>query len=81
MNSKILVLQIEDRSDNFLNKLLYENKQICKENEMEYIFINNGSDKIPPYWRKVFEINNIINDDKNKNLDYIMWLDSDAFLF
>lgn len=81
MNSKILVLQIEDRSDNLLNKLLNENKEICKANEMEYVFMNNTSSIIPPYWRKVFEINNIMKKEEYDTIDYIMWLDSDAFLF
>ena len=81
MNSKILVLQIEDRSDNFLNKLLNENKEICKANGIEYIFMNNTSSTISPYWRKVFEINNIMKKEEYKTIDYIMWLDSDAFLF
>lgn len=81
MNNKILVLQIEDRTDNLLNKLLNENKEICKANEMEYVFMNNTSSIISAYWRKVFEINNIMKKEEYDSIDYIMWLDSDAFLF
>ena len=60
MNSNILVLQIEDRTDNLLNKLLNENKKISQANGMEYIFMNNTSSTISAYWRKVIEINNIM---------------------
>ena len=41
MNSKILVLQIEDRSDNFLNKLLNENKEIKAERYQNQIIQGN----------------------------------------
>ena len=81
MNNKILVLQIEDRTDNLLNKLLNENKKICQANGIEYVFMNNTSSTISAYWRKVFEINNIMKKKEYDNIDYIMWLDSDAFLF
>ena len=74
----ILVLQIEDRSDdNFLNENMQLNKKICSENNMQYKFLYKSQDNVPPYWGKVFEIDRILND--NSNVDYIFWIDSDAF--
>ena len=74
----IVVLQIEDRSDNnFLNENMQLNKEICNENNMQYKFLYKSQDNVPPYWGKVFEIDRILND--NSNVDYIFWIDSDAF--
>jgi hypothetical protein len=74
----ILVLQIEDRSDDsFLNENMRLNKDICQKNNMQYKFLYKSQDNVPPYWAKVFEIDRILND--NTNVDYIFWIDSDAF--
>lgn len=78
--SNILVLQIEDRSDNnFLNENMQLNKKICQENNMQYKFLYKSQDNVPPYWGKVFEIDRIISDKNNSNVDYVFWIDSDAF--
>lgn len=74
----ILVLQIEDRTDdNFLNENMQLNKKICQENNMQYKFLYKSQDNVPPYWAKVFEIDRILT--SNSNIDYIFWIDSDAF--
>lgn len=78
MNKKILVLQIENRNDEFLNLLINENKNICNNNNIEYIFKLTGNNNVPPYWDKVFEIKKIM--DSRNDIEYIYWLDSDAFL-
>lgn len=76
----ILVLQIEDRSDdNFLNENMQLNNKICQENSIQYKFLYKSQDNVPPYWGKVFEIDKIITDKSNSNIDYIFWIDSDAF--
>ena len=74
---KVLVLQIEDRNDPVLNKFMKSNEIICKSNDMEYVFLKKSSELVPPYWAKVFEIKKLM--DKNKYVDYILWVDSDAF--
>jgi hypothetical protein len=74
----IVVLQIEDRSDNnFLNENMQLNKEICNENNIQYKFLYKSQDNVPPYWGKVFEIDRILTN--NTNVDYIFWIDSDAF--
>uniref|UniRef100_A0A6C0EEF1 Nucleotide-diphospho-sugar transferase domain-containing protein n=1 Tax=viral metagenome TaxID=1070528 RepID=A0A6C0EEF1_9ZZZZ len=76
----ILVLQIEDRSDNnFLNENMQLNNEICNENNIQYKFLYKSQDNVPPYWGKVFEIDRIISDKSNSNIDYVFWIDSDAF--
>jgi hypothetical protein len=78
MDKKILILQIETRTDKVLNLLLNENKNICKNNNIEYLFFKNCYNNAPPYWDKIFEIKKIM--DTRNDIDYIYWLDSDAFL-
>jgi len=75
---KILVLQIEDRTDNFLQQLMDQNKKICLENDIKYINLKTASSNVPPYWGKVFEIQKLMS---NNEYDYIFWLDSDAFFY
>jgi len=76
----ILVLQIEDRTDNdFLNENMELNKKICSENDMQYKFLTKSLDNVPPYWAKVFDIDRIINNPNNSTIDYVFWIDSDAF--
>jgi len=73
----ILLLQIEDRINEDLHKNMNENKQICLENNIKYIFLEKSLFNIPPYWAKLFEINKLMNE--YPDIEYIMWLDSDAF--
>lgn len=76
----ILVLQIEDRkNDEFLNNNMQLNKIICQDNNMQYKFIYKSEEDVSPYWGKVFEIDKILTNPNNLTIDYIFWLDSDAF--
>lgn len=77
--NKILVLQIEDRSDALLQKFMDQNKKICLENNITYINLKKSSFNVPPYWGKVFEIQKLMREYKDVN--YIFWLDSDAFFY
>jgi hypothetical protein len=77
--NNILVLQIEDRDYEFLNILMNQNKQICSENNINYINLKKSSYNVPPYWGKVFEIYKIMI--KRPELAYIIWLDSDAVFY
>jgi hypothetical protein len=78
--ASILVLQIEDReNDEFLNNNMQLNKIICQDNNMQYKFMYKSKEDVPPYWGKVFEIDRILNNPNNSSIDYIFWLDSDAF--
>jgi len=74
----ILVLQIEDRTDNdFIQKLMKDNKKKCENNDIEYHFQPKSTDDVPPYWGKIFEIDRLLSD--RRDVDYIYWMDSDAF--
>jgi hypothetical protein len=76
----ILVLQIEDReNDEFLTNNMHYNKIICQDNNMKYKFMYKSEDDVPPYWAKVFEIDKILTNPNNSNINYIFWIDSDAF--
>ena len=74
---RILILQIEDRNDEKLQIFMEQNKLICNKYNMEYLSLKKSRATVPPYWGKIFEINDIMHNDPT--LDYIMWLDSDAF--
>lgn len=73
----ILLLQIEDRNVDILQTFMDENKKVCNENNIKYVFLKNARDAIPPYWGKVFELKRQM--DENPEIEYFMWLDSDAF--
>ena len=75
---QILVLQCENRNDDFLNILMNENKQICKVNNIKYLYIKECNNNKPYYWDKIFEIQKIMN--TMNNIEYIYWLDSDVVL-
>ena len=74
---KILVLQIEDRYDELLNKFMINNKIICDTHNIKYINLYKSSYNVPPYWGKIFELYKIFH--LFPEIDYFMWLDSDAF--
>src|SRR5690606_16543737 len=74
----ITILQIEDRNDEFLLKLMNQNKKVCNENNYNYIRMKKSLKHVPPYWGKVYELKRIINEIPRNS--YIMWLDSDAFI-
>ena len=77
--NNILVVQIEDREDKFLKKLMNQNKKICLENNINYVYLKKSSYNVPPYWGKVFEIyKNMVS---RPELSYIIWLDSDAAFY
>jgi len=46
---------------------------------MQYKFLYKSQYNVAPYWGKVFEIDRIISDKSNSNIDYVFWIDSDAF--
>jgi hypothetical protein len=74
---KILVLQIEDRDNIFLNQLMKSNQTICKNNDIEYVFLKKSNELVPPYWAKIYEVKRLLYE--RQDIDYIIWMDSDAF--
>lgn len=74
----LLLLQMEDRKKPTLTTFLRHNKQTCSENHIKYVFIEKSMFHAPPYWRKILELEQCMKN--NPTIDYVMWLDSDAFL-
>jgi hypothetical protein len=68
---------MEDRTDDNLQAFMDENRHICLLHNMDYLFLEKSSFHVPPYWGKIFELQKIMNE--HPDVDYIMWLDSDAF--
>lgn len=74
----MLLLQMEDRKKQPLTTFLRQNEKTCAENNMKYVFLEKSRFHAPPYWQKVFELDYCMK--TNPTIDYVMWLDSDAFL-
>jgi hypothetical protein len=73
----VSVLQLENRKNDLLKILMDENAEICKKNNMKYVFLENSSFYVPPYWAKIFEIYKLLK--QYTDIEYFVWLDSDAF--
>jgi len=74
----LLILQLENRQIDPLQTFLQYNKKTTERSNVKYVFIQDSKFHVPPYWQKVFELDNCMTD--NPNIQYFMWLDSDAFL-
>lgn len=74
----LLLLQMEDRKLEPLTTFLKHNKQTCLQNNIKYVFIEKSQFHAPPYWQKIFELDKCMAE--NPTVNYVMWLDSDAFL-
>ena len=76
---KLLLLQIENRSNNLLNSFMERNRNIAQQYNFEYVRQTIPyDDDLPPWWWKVYAIRNIMYN--RPDVDLVMWLDSDAFL-
>jgi hypothetical protein len=76
--NKVLVVQYDDRKNipPNLDKLLKINKKlILEDTTADYLFINEPSNDLPPFWKKVQIIKEFL---ETKNYKYVMWLDTDA---
>jgi hypothetical protein len=77
--SKLIILQIEDRDLVYQNNLMKFNKKLAKERGYKYMRVTKSRHNVPPYWAKVHEIYDLLHDNID-NVEYVMWLDSDAHL-
>jgi hypothetical protein len=75
---KFTILQMEDRTKPLLSLFMNHNRDICETNNFEYVFMERSADHVPPYWGKIVELQRLLADPSR---DYVMWLDSDAFLY
>jgi hypothetical protein len=54
-----------------------DNKTKCEKCGIHYHFQPKSSEDVPPYWGKIFEIDRLLRE--KPDVDYIYWMDSDAF--
>lgn len=86
---KWLILQYDDRSISKVSiddapvpatvdytKLMEQNKKYAKRHGYAYKFVSKGYNKLPPYWRKVNLVKDLL-----KNYKGILWMDTDAVVF
>jgi hypothetical protein len=73
------VVQYDNRPLSDIDKtLIARNKHYCSKYGYTHIFKNSGYDDLPPYWRKVKFVQDLLQSNKYKG---IMWLDTDATVF
>lgn len=77
IRKKILILQYDDRPISQEYKtLMSRNKEYAKIHGYEYKFVTSGHKDIPPYWRKVELVKELLPHYKG-----VLWLDTDAVVF
>ena len=57
------------------------NKKYCDKYDYTYKYIEHDVAEMPPYWLKVRDIYDELNDIDNKNYNYIMYVDLDAIFY
>ena len=78
-NTKWAIVQYDDRRmTNVDNALTERNKYYANKWGHDYILRTEGYDDMPPYWRKVFLVKEVLNTGKYKG---VLWLDTDAVVY
>ena len=73
------VVQYDDRVLTEVElEFIYRNSVYCDKHGYDYIFVSEGYEKLPPYWRKTQLVKDLLMKDKYKG---ILWLDTDACIF
>lgn len=67
------LVQYDDRDTTIFKELLKNNKNYADLNGITYLFCKSGWDHLPPWWRKVFLVKEIL-----QHYDAVLWVDSDA---
>jgi hypothetical protein len=75
----LAIVQYDDRELSKIDQdLMARNQAYCKKHGYEYIFVSEGYDNLPPYWRKTQLVKDLLFTDKYSG---ILWLDTDACVF
>jgi hypothetical protein len=69
------LVQYDDRSTDEFKNLIYQNKVYAKSFNIDYFFFNQGYEEYPPYWRKVFLVEELLN-----TYEAVIWVDTDALI-
>jgi hypothetical protein len=78
-DKKWCIVQYDDREiTDDLKGLMNRNKHYCNKYGYTYIFKSSGYDDLPPYWRKVKIVKDLIDSDLYKG---VLWMDTDATVF
>jgi len=66
-------------------ELMNRNKMFCELHNYSYLFFDSGFENVPPYWRKVYFINTLLEmrraEDYSTIFKGVMWLDTDAVVW
>ena len=78
MEMKGLLLQYDDRSPLWAEKLVERNALAAKRLHFDHLYLNESEfdESIPPYWRKVFLVEKYLK----RGHPVVVWIDSDAVL-
>ena len=78
-NTKWAIVQYDDRPLKDVDKgLMNRNNHYAKKWNHDYIFKKDGYEDMPPYWRKVFLVKDILESGKYRGA---LWLDTDAMVY
>lgn len=72
----VLVFMYYDTNHGFEELARQINEDYCKEHGYTFIVRKSGYESIPPWWRKVFLLRDLMN--FYPHVQYYMWMDSDA---
>lgn len=67
------IAQYEDRDLKDFAPLVAKNKAYAKSHKIHHVFLKKGWENYPPWWRKVFLVQELLN-----QFDAVLWVDSDA---
>jgi galactosyl transferase GMA12/MNN10 family len=74
-----IAFQIENRQNVNVEALMDHIKEYCEERDIEYKRFDGYRDDMVHYWWKVFKLKELM--DENPDADYIMWFDSDIYIY
>jgi len=75
----LAIVQYDDRVLSSLDeKMMERNKEYCNKHGYQYELLTSGYEDIPPYWRKVNCVKDILLSNKYRG---ILWLDTDACIY
>lgn len=76
---RVLVYMQFDTNKGYEKYTVAINRQYCLEHGHTFVLVDaNKYADLPPYWRKVFLLRDLILDESLVDIDYVMWMDSDA---
>jgi hypothetical protein len=68
-----LLVQYDDRAGSQFDTLIAHTRAYAQRHQIEYTFGATGFEHLPPWWRKVFFVQELL-----PHYDAVMWVDTDA---